>query len=305
MVYAVITGYDKASKLYTVASVSDGELASMGRQQMYEDTLVTSILFGNNQIIPMNFGIDKEKRTIIQNSGSFSRFSPAGSAVVLAEIRDANGKTVGYRLLSCASNACVNMSTADILQRERNMPEGEHFLQNAVVRSNAISCYPNRPFPCIQTDVKGNRQAKARKQSKTATWDQAQLEEIANGILSGEVHHSVTDNLEQCKALMREMTLRVDKSMKQDRAKPNQKLEPFGVSRVTASKMANMILWSLRMPTIESKAIVAQVIGQTSKEVADVMLDQRFSKKYCGEWDEFLLRNKDVLTKIDTRRGTA
>lgn len=155
MKYLVVTGVDKNTGLYNTVCV-DSDSFTVVNQLGYVDEayIVTQARTGAGQVKPLNFSITQNGK-LNQSCGAFTRFSQRGSAVILAEIQNRGKKTVGYRLLSCANNACVDMSTADVVARELNMPDGEHFLQNGIVRNKAISCYPNNPFPVINDASSG------------------------------------------------------------------------------------------------------------------------------------------------------
>lgn len=288
MVWIVVTGVDSQSKyLHAVGVDSETYKVCMDYGWMHESSLVQVVNSAGANGKPLNFSVI-HNTSIMQDCGAFTRFSKRGSAVILAEMQDKRHKTTGYMLLSCTNNATVVLPIHEILQLEANMPDGEHFLQNGIVRNNSISCYPNKPFACVVSN----------EPSRVLT-----IKEMANRVLSGEMHLSVDGNLERGKLVMREMTLIVDQELKQDRTQQSQPLEPFGASRKTSSRMANMLLWSLQAPTLDDKVKLTQVVGKTSKDVTEVMLDHRFSKKYCGAWDEFLIRNKDAIMRGSNSNG--
>lgn len=166
MLYVVVTAADKkAGKFHCVAVQSDTFNVIDDYGFVTSEAIVNVISSSGGQIVPLNFSIGPN-RQIVQNCGDFSRFSQRGSAVVLAEIKSKGGRVLGYRLLSCANNACVNLRLEEILQREKSMGENEHFLQNGIIRKNTVNCYPMKPFPVIT--VEGTKKS-APKQAGAAS----------------------------------------------------------------------------------------------------------------------------------------
>lgn len=149
MIWFIVAGVDKQSKVLHVVCVdSDTYKVCIDYGWIPESSLVQFLRSAGPNGKPLNFSVGNNS-TIVQDCGSFTRFSPRGSAIVLAEMQDKRHKTTGYLLLSCANNATAELSVAEIVQREAVMPDGEHFLQNGIVRGNAVSCYPNKPFNVI------------------------------------------------------------------------------------------------------------------------------------------------------------
>lgn len=142
----------------------------------------------NYGLTPINFSIDRNKK-LIMDCGDFARFSDKGSAVILAELKTRGGKVLGYRLLSCANNAVVNLKLEDILQREALYGENEHFLQNGIIRNKTVNCYPRKPFNVITVNSQKRKVAnsnsnntsstKPRKQVSKSEFTKEQLNEIA------------------------------------------------------------------------------------------------------------------------------
>lgn len=149
MGYIAVTGVDKKSGAYHAVAVDSESFNVIGDYgYVTAENLVRITYNGGSPVSPLNFSVDRAGQ-LVQNCGDFNRFSPKGSAVVLAEIKSKGGRTLGYRLLSCANNACVNLRLEEILQREKAMGQGEHFLQNGIVRNNTVNCYPMKPFPVM------------------------------------------------------------------------------------------------------------------------------------------------------------
>lgn len=151
MGYAVVTGVDKKSGAYHAVAV-DPEFNVIGDYgYVTAEALVHIVYNGGSAMTPLNFSVDRAGK-LVQDCGDFNRFSTRGSAVVLAEIKSKGGRVLGYRLLSCANNAVVNLRLEEILQREKAMGNGEHFLQNGIIRRNTVNCYPMKPFPVLTVD---------------------------------------------------------------------------------------------------------------------------------------------------------
>lgn len=161
MGYLVITGVDKKTSTYHSVLVEPTAFTVSTDYGFVPEETIVRFLSSNHNVAALNFSLDRNGK-IQQNCGDFSRFSKRGSAVVLAEIKTRGGRILGYRLLSCANNAVVNTKLEDILARERAYStSGEHFLQNGIIRNNTVNCYPQKPFPVIQTDMKHGAAKKA------------------------------------------------------------------------------------------------------------------------------------------------
>ena len=171
MGYVVVTGVDKQSGLYHAVNI-DSEQFTLRTDYGYvtEANLAKFAVSGGDHTIPLNFSVDRVGK-IVQNCGSFTRFSPKGSAVVIAEIKSKGGRVLGYRLLSCANNAIVNLRLEEILQKDKSMGD-DNFLQNGIIRNNTVNCYPQKPFPVITMAVvkpqKPKQQPKAEQPKQQA-----------------------------------------------------------------------------------------------------------------------------------------
>lgn len=161
MGYIVVTSADKKSGPYHVVAVDEKTYSVIGDYGMVTEAQIVQFMRSGsgNDIQPLNFSIDRNGK-LVQDCGDFGRFSLRGSAVVLAEIKSKAGRTLGYRLLSCANNACVNLRLEEILQREKSMGDNEHFLQNGIIRNNTVNCYPMHPFPVMMVDGAVKKPAK-------------------------------------------------------------------------------------------------------------------------------------------------
>lgn len=152
MGYVVVTGVDKNTGLYHAVNV-DSEQFTLVTDYGFvtEENLAKFTVSGGDHTIPLNFSVDRAGK-LVQNCGNFSRFSPKGSAVVVAEIKSKGGRILGYRLLSCANNAIVNLRLEEILQKDKLMGD-DNFLQNGIIRNNTVNCYPQKPFPVMLAAV--------------------------------------------------------------------------------------------------------------------------------------------------------
>lgn len=164
--YLVITGvtFDKKhltlegkpNVLYHVVAVDHEFTKTKDLGRAVEDYNIVNLIY-TECAKPINFSLDRNSN-IVADCGDFSRFSKLGSAVVLAELRSEGGRTLGFRLLSCANNIIVDLKTDDILAREASYGD-EHFLQNGIIRNKTVNCYPMKPFNVIPI-VKRRKHAK-------------------------------------------------------------------------------------------------------------------------------------------------
>lgn len=168
MGYLVITGVDKKTSTYHTVLVDPTAFTPHTDYGFVPEETIVRFLSANQNVSALNFSLDRNGK-IQQNCGDFSRFSKRGSAVVLAEIKTRGGRVLGYRLMSCANSAVVNTKLEDILAREKAYSaSGEHFLQNGIIRNNTVNCYPQKPFPVIQTDAKRGVHPDAAKKFEAA-----------------------------------------------------------------------------------------------------------------------------------------
>lgn len=143
MEYTVITGVNNGMYHVAVIDANLSKAVSLGYQDI---SGVFNVTAGRT---PINYSLSADG--ISQDCGAFSRLSQY-SGVVLTELVSERGTTLGYSVLSCSSGEIVNLRTEDIVKRSEllgNVP----FLQNGIIRSGAVCCYPNKPF--IKVTVKG------------------------------------------------------------------------------------------------------------------------------------------------------
>lgn len=96
---------------------------------------------------PLNFSIDRNG-AVVEDCGSFERFSPRGSVVVLRVIRGASGGDFkGAQVLDGYGGKVLKLSKDKLLSYVENYRErGEHFIQNGIYRDGVLNCYPGKPF---------------------------------------------------------------------------------------------------------------------------------------------------------------
>lgn len=128
-----------------VMLVDDNYNAASGIITKTRDELVS--LVKSNNLKPVNFSIDRNN-TLKEDAGSFKRFDKTGVGIVVAEIQNPYGRSLGYRIIQSTSGMLVNMKTEEIVQKEKAL--GRPFLHNGIVRNNTVNCYPLHSFPVIK-----------------------------------------------------------------------------------------------------------------------------------------------------------
>lgn len=149
MPYIAVVNFDQETHVCRCAVVSDDLQNVTPGGDMRIEALGQYVL--STGMHPLNFTVDKVTRAIVQSMGSFKRFSTAGSAVVVAELKSHLGRTLGYRLLSCGNLQLVNLKTMDIVVRER--AQGVPFLQNGIVRNDTVCCYPHSAYRVLKVNT--------------------------------------------------------------------------------------------------------------------------------------------------------
>lgn len=140
-----------------VMLIDDNYNAASGVVTKTRDELVS--LVRSNNLKPVNFSIDRNN-TLKEDAGSFKRFDKTGVGVVVAEIQNPYGRSLGYRIIQSTTGVLVNMKTEEIVQKEKVL--GRPFLQNGIVRNNTVNCYPLHSFPVIKVQ-KAPKQKAERK----------------------------------------------------------------------------------------------------------------------------------------------
>lgn len=161
--YIVVTGLGAYADTYNVATITDapemiltGTGVNLSRQDLV--SLVTA-----NKFTTLNFNIDRYGK-ILQNCGSFTRFDPNGTAIVLAEYTTKIGIVKGYRLLLTTNNQIITMHKDDVIRNGEAL--NRPFLQNGVIRGGAVCCYPNNPFVRLELVTRKRPTEKVRVKSK-------------------------------------------------------------------------------------------------------------------------------------------
>lgn len=145
MQYGVISNFNKVNKLYNFCIISgDGTFNITGFKTCTEDEVVNASKSLGLKLL--NFSISKDNK-IKEDSGSFTRFDERGVFVVLAEITNKAGKTLGYRVLESTTNTVVNKRTEELVKLEKSA--NRPVMQNGIVRNGSVSCYPLHQFPSI------------------------------------------------------------------------------------------------------------------------------------------------------------
>lgn len=145
MSYLAVTGVVnmKPECLFHCICITDDYTVHSDFGNITEKVLIDTVI--SNSLTPINFSISRERR-LVMDCGDFSRFSTRGSAVILAELVTRGSKVLGYKLLSCAKPVVTNLKLDEILLRDAAYGEGEHFLQNGIIRNKTVNCYPRKPF---------------------------------------------------------------------------------------------------------------------------------------------------------------
>lgn len=289
MTYIVVVGYDKRSGLlHTVAVNSATGEATVDYGYVTPDQVV---VFTKQGGVALNFSVDSAGK-LVQDCGQFTRFSQSGSAVITAEIKSKRGKTLGYRLLSCANCGCATMKTEDIIQREQSMPKGEHFLQNGIIRGSSVVCYPGRKFQVVTVETRDIPIARVTKNPVCS----------AEKILSGTAAPPSPQMLDG----VYESTL--DKLFKQANAEIKRDRENGDLSTLMRKRLANMTNWLLQFPEGRRKtdrrvdALVRACHNVPAMKT--LMLDDSFCRM-CPGLDSFIESNAmqiiDETSKIAER----
>ena len=171
--FLVVTKFDKQSGQVQVLRFDDN--------LMYYDNATETNLTNlaaytiETSAHPLNYSIDRNG-VVRQDVGAFDRLMNLNpekikssseticSNIILNEVQNKKGKTLGYRVL--------NSSTLNIgVLTEKNLIELEAYhkrpvLQNGIIRNNTINCYPNHPFLILVSDIKSVNKQGGKKQPK-------------------------------------------------------------------------------------------------------------------------------------------
>lgn len=176
MGYIVVRKYDMSKDICLCDVISD-DLMTITSQFTLPKTVLGNYV-KEAKLIPLNFSIDR-RNAVVEDCGSFSRFSSPECAVVIAELKTQSGRNMGYRLLGCANGVLSNMKVADILSLSSKVDYP--ILQNAIIRNNTVNCYKLRQFPTITIGVpsqKKSAKASASRQKTTGKTKKATVKEF-------------------------------------------------------------------------------------------------------------------------------
>lgn len=284
MTYIVVTGYDKRSGLlHTVAVNSATGEAVNDYGFIRQDQVVALSKQGG---VALNFSVDANGN-LVQDCGMFTRFSPHGSAVITAEVRNQRGNITGYVLLSCANSGSAVLKASQIIQREKSMPDGEHFVQNAILRGSSIVCYPGKKFPVI-VDKSNSAPVKdvdmyaperilcGADKDPVAKMSKERLGSVLNGVFK----LSATEIKQQSSGGV------VPKSL--------------------YSRLANMVNWVLKIPEDDRKVDAIMQMCKVVPGMAGLFLEDDFCRQ-CPDLDRFIDRNamKIIQTMTDSTENKA
>lgn len=291
MLYIIITGYDKKSGTCHVVSVDATHFGYLRDYGHLEVPRLTAQMSGyKNLWKPLNFSVG-ESGDLVQDCGGFSRFSQSGSAVVLAEVRDKRKKLIGYRLLSCANNAIVDVSVDEIIKREQAKPKGEHFLQNGIVSGGTVRCYPNKPFPVVYVPNKVKHRG-SLKSPDIPSWRilrrNARIE--VSSVFNGKQGYSQCMSDDYLKVLMDEFVTSCRKQLQSDEPM----FRPFG----------NMLNWIAGMPDTPRALECIHTVCREVPEIATLVSDAGYVKKFCPKVGD-LLGGRSLDERIKSHRGSS
>ena len=163
MSYIVVQNYDKVTNACYCVLVSEDTL-DIERQLGFIPLDTLGSVTMNYGYRPLNFDVDRHGN-VRMSRGDFSRFRMDGCAVVIGELRTSSGTLVRLRLLSVAKGNIVNVTPAEVI--ERNNAQDHPFLQNGIIRDNKISCYPNSKFPVITVGTPKPQRTRQQKPIQT------------------------------------------------------------------------------------------------------------------------------------------
>lgn len=148
MTYIAVIGYNKEHSYVRVAQLDESlNVCNSSVKDMSMSDCVN--LCVRLRAVPLNFSIDQNRGIIVQDWGSFDRFSKEGCAVIVGELKSKSGMTLGYRLLSCSNGVVANYKTSVII--ERASKQKTPFLQNGIIRNNTVACYPGKRYIKLRT----------------------------------------------------------------------------------------------------------------------------------------------------------
>ena len=148
--FLVAVKYDEKSHTVQVLKLDENFATIIESIEMNISNLGSYTVETNSH--PLNYSVDRNNN-VKQDVGSFNRLLDFNNlnnqvaSVILCEIKDRRGKSLGYKLLNCANFMISNITTDNILAAASRYDFP--IIQNAIIRNNAINCYPNKPFITI------------------------------------------------------------------------------------------------------------------------------------------------------------
>lgn len=155
MGYIIVANYNKDKNMCLCLGITDDGQFNVAQNYgvLNLDTLGNFVI--TNKLTPLNFSVDRNGN-VVQDNGSFSRFEGSVVGIVIAEIISKTGKRLGYRVVSSSRPIAANLKIEEIIKRNDELKKvNKTFLQNAIIRDNAVACYPQKPFKTMMLSTKG------------------------------------------------------------------------------------------------------------------------------------------------------
>ena len=283
--YFVVNAYDTKQKRYHVVGVSD-DFKQCRVFGFCDKTNFLSAL-AHSKATPLNFSV--VNNDIVEDCGVFTRFDKAGTVVVLCEVQNPKG-VIDYVVLAYkgtpAQPYITRITEKTILVKEEQYGEHRHFVQNAMVRNGAVTCYPNKPF----TLIKEAREHKPFKDYSVATATTAAhtkphtIGDMVSAISDGTAP-SPKDTINH--TVYKEILEKLQEEM----------IRELSNKPISEEKINNICKWLLSFETLDKSLYgVSYVIkvpltkyGYTGEK------EQEFYESYCSEWLTYLDFNKEIV----------
>lgn len=146
---------------FLLATINEKSYTIQNSPITANEKMIASLASNNADYKLLNFSLDRNGK-IKEDVGSFTRLGK-NTGIVLAEIKNVSGRTLGYRIINNTTFAISNMKTEDIVVWDKKLDVP--FLQNGIIRNNTVNCYPLHSFPILQLD--GKKPARIRKSINT------------------------------------------------------------------------------------------------------------------------------------------
>lgn len=140
--YLAIVG--KSGNMYCIIEISSDTLTCTNKYIVNEREIINIVQRTKGR--PVNFGFSAG--LFKESMGSLDRLTFKKGIqphIVIQELSTKLGRIVGYRLLNPSTLAIMPMKKEDIIAKQATTDVP--LLQNGIIRGNAVSCYPNQPFP--------------------------------------------------------------------------------------------------------------------------------------------------------------